>query len=121
MRPTRGGLLGITQSVHQAVTLREDGRASLLFVDRTVYAVLRRSSETLSPAHAGLFLPPLDFLGRDQASLFAPSEPRQSADEQARNHNHHSGDEYGQAGKQQEVAQEIEHIAQQQLNTIPLR
>jgi hypothetical protein len=76
---------------------------------------------TPQPRSSGAVFSPLDFLGRDQASLFAPSEPRQSADEQARNHNHHSGDEYGQAGKQQEVAQEIEHIAQQQLNTIPLR
>ena len=33
----------------------------LLFVDRTAYAVVLRSSEILSPAHAGLFSP-LDFL-----------------------------------------------------------
>jgi hypothetical protein len=37
-----------------------------------------------------------------------PSEPRHS-DEQARNHKHHSGDEYGQARKQQKVAQEYMH------------
>ena len=34
---------------------------------------------------------------RRSLSLIPPSEPRQSAYEQARNHNHHSGDEYGQA------------------------
>src|SRR5262249_10496503 len=33
-----------------------NGRASLLFVDRTAYVVVRRSSETFSPAHAGPFL-----------------------------------------------------------------
>src|SRR5262249_58174570 len=37
-----------------------------------------------------------------------PSEPRHS-DEKARNHNHHSGDEYSQARKQQKVAQEYMH------------
>ena len=37
-----------------------------------------------------------------------PSEPRHS-DEQARNHKHHSGDEHGQARKQQKVAQEYMH------------
>src|SRR5262245_57217682 len=49
--------------------------------------------------HAEEFSPP----------IFPPSEPRQSADEQARNHNHHAGDEYGQAGKQQKVAHEKTH------------
>ena len=37
-----------------------------------------------------------------------PSEPRHS-DEKARSHNHHSGDEYSQARKQQRVAQEYMH------------
>src|SRR5262249_53702127 len=41
--------------------------------------------------------------------LSPPSEPRQSTDEQARNHNHHAGDEYGQAGKQQKVTREKTH------------
>src|SRR5262249_26250481 len=44
-----------------------------------------------------------------RCSLSPPSEPRQSADEQARNHNHHAGDEYGQAGKQQKVTREKTH------------
>jgi hypothetical protein len=42
-----------------------NGRANLLLVDRTAYAVVLRSSETLSPAHAGLFSP-LDFLCRER-------------------------------------------------------
>jgi|SRR6516164_624353 hypothetical protein len=46
---------------------------------------------------------------RRSLSLSPPSEPRQSADEQARNHNHHAGDEYGQAGKQQKVTREKTH------------
>src|SRR5262249_54444498 len=43
-----------------------NGRATLLFVDRTVYAVVRRPPETLSPAHAGPFFAPLDFLPRER-------------------------------------------------------
>src|SRR5215469_5852637 len=38
-----------------------------------------------------------------------PSEHEIHSDEQARNHDHHSGDEESQAGEQQKVAQEYMH------------
>ena len=59
-------------------------------------------------------------LGTRRSSLptFPPSEPRQSADEQARNRNHHSSDEYGQARKKQKVTREKTHTVASPLTSL---